>query len=139
MPYVEGRSICDADSHIMEFPMWLHEYIEQGAGWVVSWLRELDLTQRSFARDEPVLRNLAMKPSEFARRHLRFTPFPHEDVAWMLEQAGPELFLFSSDFPHPEGSRDPVGHFDSLLQGVSDQARRAFYAENFKDLMGSAI
>lgn len=113
--------------------------IEQGAGWVVSWLRELDLTQQSFARNEPVLRNLGMKPSEFARRHLRITPFPHEDVGWMIEQAGPELFLFSSDFPHPEGSRDPVGHFDASLEGASDQARRAFYAENFKDLMGPAL
>ena len=113
--------------------------IEQGAGWVVSWLRELDLTQQSFGRNEPVLQNLEMKPSEYARRHLAFTPFAHEDVGWMIEQAGPELFLFSSDFPHPEGGRDPVGSFDRSLRWSPEEARRAFYSGNFVDKLGGAL
>lgn len=113
--------------------------IEQGACWVVSWLRELDLTQQSFARNEPVLRNLRMKPSEYARKHLGFTPFAHEDVGWMIEQAGPELFLFSSDFPHPEGGKDPVGSFDRSLRASSAAAKEAFFSGNFLNKMGAAL
>ncbi len=26
----------------------------------------------------------------------------------MIEQAGAELFMFSSDYPHPEGTKDPI-------------------------------
>ena len=46
-----------------------------------------------------------MKPSEYVHQHLKFTPFPGEPVGWMIEQAGDELFMFSTDFPHPEGGK----------------------------------
>jgi len=55
---------------------------EQGAGWVVSWLRHLDHALRSFRRTEDPLRKLAAKPSEYVRRQLKFTPFPGEPVGW---------------------------------------------------------
>ncbi len=83
--------------------------IEQGAGWVVSWMHHLDHAMRSFRRTEEPLRNLEARPSEYVRHHLKFTPFPGEDVGWMIEQAGPELFMFSTDFPHPEGGQRPAG------------------------------
>ena len=54
----------------------------------------------------------------------------------MIEQAGAELFLFSSDYPHIEGGRNPLRRFESTLQGVSDETRDRFYATNFIDLMG---
>jgi predicted TIM-barrel fold metal-dependent hydrolase len=113
--------------------------IEQGAGWVPGWLRMLDLTQRSFGRNEPVLQNLKLKPSEYAHQHLFFTPFPHEDVGWLVEQAGDDLFLFSSDWPHPEGGKDPIRYFDGTMDGVSDEARTRFYSANFEALMGATL
>ena len=85
------------------FPTLRGGCIEQGAGWVVSWLRHLDHAQRAFRRTEQPLQRLADQPSEYVRRHLKFTPFPGEPVGWMIEQAGPELFMFSTDYPHPEG------------------------------------
>ena len=48
---------------------------------------------------------------------VRFTPFPGEDVGRMIRDAGPELFLFSSDYPHPEGTDDPIGRFERTLRG----------------------
>jgi predicted TIM-barrel fold metal-dependent hydrolase len=111
--------------------------IELGAGWVVSWLNHLDFAIRSFARTEEPLTRLTRKPSEYVREHLTFTPFPGEDVGWMMNAAGPELFLFSSDFPHPEGTRDPFGKFESTLDGISDADRELFYNGNFRRLLGS--
>jgi predicted TIM-barrel fold metal-dependent hydrolase len=112
--------------------------IEQGAGWVPGWLRMLDLTQRSFGRNEPVLQNLKLKPSEYAHRHLAFTPFPHEDVGWLIEQAGDDLFLYSSDWPHPEGGRDPIRYFEGTMSETSADAKERFYSRNFLDLLGQA-
>ena len=111
--------------------------IEQGALWVVPLLQRLDIAQATFSKTEPALR-LPLKASEYIRRQVKFTPFPTEPVGWLIEQAGPELFLFSSDYPHPEGGRDPLGRFEASLSGVGDGAKERFYSRNFADMMGMA-
>jgi predicted TIM-barrel fold metal-dependent hydrolase len=109
--------------------------IEQGAMWVVPWLRRLDLAM-SFARTEPAIRALSATPSELVRGHVWFTPFPNEPVGWMIENAGADLFLFSSDYPHPEGGRDPLGRFEDSLGHLPETAKERFYAGNFEVMMG---
>jgi predicted TIM-barrel fold metal-dependent hydrolase len=109
--------------------------IEQGAMWVVPWLKRLDIAQQTFQKTEPALR-LPLRASEYVRRQLKFTPFPTEPVGWMIEQAGEELFLFSSDYPHPEGGRDPIGRFESTLEGIGSGARERFYWRNFAEMVG---
>ena len=109
--------------------------IEQGAGWVVSWLHQLDHVAHSFRRTEEPLRRLQGRPSEYVRRHLRFTPFPGEPVGWMMEQAGPELFMFSTDLPHPEGGRDPLAKFEAALGDADQTAKDLFYAGNMAWLL----
>ena len=110
--------------------------IEQGAGWVVSWLHHLDYAQRAFRRTEEPLQQLEAKPSDYVRRHLKFTPFPGEPVGWMMEQAGPELFMFSTDYPHPEGGRDPLAKFEETLTEVDTAGKLGFYADNMAALLG---
>lgn len=111
--------------------------IELGATWVPSLLERLDFAATSFRR-EPVIGELSMKPSDYLRRQVRFTPFPGEDVGALIASAGSELFLFSSDYPHPEGTRDPIGKFETSLDahGVGDDARQRFYVDNYRDLVG---
>jgi uncharacterized protein len=112
--------------------------IELGASWAHSLMLRLDFAARSFARTEPLLRELSLKPSEYVRRQVRFTPFPGEDVAAMVATAGPELFLFSSDYPHPEGTRDPIGRFEHSFDemGTGADARQRFYEANYRELLG---
>jgi predicted TIM-barrel fold metal-dependent hydrolase len=98
-------------------------------------VRRLDLAQSTFQRTEPDLAALPLKASEYVHRNLSFTPFPGEPLAWMIEQAGDDLFLFSSDYPHPEGTKDPIGRFEAQLDGVDEAARARFYATNFADLL----
>jgi predicted TIM-barrel fold metal-dependent hydrolase len=121
------------------FPRLRGGVIEEGAGWVVSWLHQLDFAQRAFRRTEAPLTELALKPSEYVHRHLRFTPFPGEPVGWMIEQAGDDLFMFSTDYPHPEGGRDPLAKFEAAMPGVPDGARHRFYYQNMADLLGPAL
>jgi uncharacterized protein len=110
--------------------------IELGAMWVVPWLRRLDLCQATFGKGEPAMRDLPLKASEYVHRQLKFTPFPTEDVGWLIEQCGDDLFLFSSDYPHPEGTKDPLGRFEATMAGVSDEARERFYSRNYAELLG---
>ncbi|HEV3452627.1 MAG TPA: amidohydrolase family protein [Acidimicrobiia bacterium] len=118
------------------FPSLRGGCIEQGAGWVVSWLRHLDYGRRAFKRTEAPLQRLELAPSEYVRRHLKFTPYPGEPVGWMIEQAGAELFMFSTDYPHPEGGRDPLAKFEEALAGTSEADQARFYSHNLAELLG---
>jgi len=120
------------------FPALRGGCIEQGAGWVVSWMHHLDYAQRAFRRTEPPLTRLEAKPSDYVRKHLKFTPFPGEPVGWMIDQAGPELFMFSTDYPHPEGGRDPLAKFEEALVGVGDADRARFFAGNMAELLSGS-
>jgi predicted TIM-barrel fold metal-dependent hydrolase len=53
----------------------------------------------------------------------------------MIEQAGPELFMFSTDYPHPEGGKDPLAKFEAELGASSEAARERFYRGNLAELL----
>jgi uncharacterized protein len=127
------------DGVLDRFPDLRIGVIEQGAVWVPSWMRQMESAFDAFARHEERLQALSLRPSEYVRRQIRFTPYPTEDVGWIIDQAGTEVCLFSSDYPHVEGGRRPIERFERSLDGVSDAARQAFYHDNFVDLMGAAL
>ncbi len=112
--------------------------IELGASWVPGLLRNLDHALRAFSRFEPALKELSLLPSEYLRRQVRFTPFPFEDTAWLLEECGPDLFMFSTDYPHPEGGRHPFESFEDAVAGFDDAARERFFWRNGAELLGLA-
>jgi uncharacterized protein len=123
------------DGVLEKFPRLRGGCIEQGAMWVVPWLKRLDIAQTTFRRTEPALA-MPRTASEYIHGRVWFTPFATEPVGWMIEQAGDDLFLFSSDYPHPEGTRDPVGRFERSLAAVAEPAKDRFYAGNFATMMG---
>ncbi len=57
-----------------------------------------------------------------------------------MAQAGADLVMFSSDYPHVEGGRKPLERFEASLgdAGAGEDVRRAFYTDNFMYLMGRA-
>ncbi len=113
--------------------------IEQGAVWVPSWMRQMEAAFDAFSRHEERLRALSMRPTDYVRRQMRFTPYPTEDVGWIIGQAGPEVCMFSSDYPHVEGGRRPIERFEANLAHTSVEARQAFYHDNMVDLMGAGL
>jgi predicted TIM-barrel fold metal-dependent hydrolase len=138
-PVMQTLATLIIDGILERHPALMFGVIEQGAGWLPSWMRYLDSAHAAFARMEERLQKLSLKPSEYVRRQIRATPYPTEDVGWILREAGPEIPLFSSDFPHVEGGRNPVKRFESTLEGVDERAREAFYRRNFEGLMGSRL
>ena len=126
------------DGVLERFPGLHIGVIEQGAIWVPSWLRQMESAFEAFSRHEERLQALSLRPGDYVHRQVRFTPYPTEDVGWIIEQAGADLVLFSSDYPHVEGGRKPVERFEASLGDASEEVRHQFYAENFLFLMGSA-
>jgi predicted TIM-barrel fold metal-dependent hydrolase len=101
-------------------------------------MRFLDSGAAAFGKEER-LQKLSAKPSEILRRQFRATPYPHEDTRWIIENSGEEMCMFSSDFPHVEGGRNPLKRFNDSLEGASENARRRFYRDNFIDLLGAGL
>ncbi len=54
----------------------------------------------------------------------------------MIEQCGEELFCFSSDYPHPEGTKNPIERFESTLTATSETAKQRFYHDNLAAMLG---
>ncbi|HEY5071926.1 MAG TPA: amidohydrolase family protein [Caulobacteraceae bacterium] len=125
------------DGVLERFPQLRGGVIELGAGWVPDFVRRLDLAHRVFRKSDPQVAALSMTPSEYVRRQLKFTPFPGEDVGRMIGDGGAELFLFSSDYPHPEGTTDPIGRFERTLEGITEEAKSRFYSANFQEMMSA--
>jgi hypothetical protein len=102
-------------------------------------MRFMDSAAAAFVKNEERLHKLSAKPSEIARRQVRVTPYPHEDTGWIIRNSGEEMMLFSSDFPHVEGGRNPLKRFNDALEGAPGAAVERFYSENFIDLMGEGL
>ncbi|MEZ5998537.1 MAG: amidohydrolase family protein [Hyphomonas sp.] len=113
--------------------------IELGANWVPGWMRAMDSAAHAFLRNEERLQKLSARPSEIVRRQFRAAPYPHEDAGWIIDNAGEEVAMFSSDFPHIEGGRNPLKRFDETLKGQPESAVKAFYSGNFIDMMGEGL
>jgi predicted TIM-barrel fold metal-dependent hydrolase len=127
------------DGVLERFPHLRFGVIEQGAVWVPSWMRNMDTAVEAFRKNEERLQRLSLMPSEYVRRQIRVTPYSAEPVGWIIEQSGPEVCLFSSDWPHVEGGRNPVKRFEASMAEIDERAKTRFYCDNFADLMGAGL
>jgi len=131
-------SVLMLDGVLERHPLLRGGAIEMGAGWVPDMLRRLDHALDIWSRSETELREMRRRPSEQAAAQLRFTPYPFEDVGLLCRSSDPHLYLFSSDYPHAEGGRDPLGRFTKSLDGASESVMTDFFAENARRWLGLA-
>jgi uncharacterized protein len=127
------------DRVLDRFPRLKFGAIELGASWLPGWMRFMDSGAMAFSKNEERLQKLSLKPSEFVRRQVRVTPYPHEDAGWIITNSAPEICMFSSDFPHVEGGRNPLKRFQDSLMETPQSAADRFYCDNFIDLMGAGL
>ncbi len=141
IPYAPMQTLATLifDGVFDRFPALKFGAIELGASWVPGWMRSMDSAAGAFERNEERLQRLSLTPSEFVRRQLRVTPYPHEPAGWIIEHSGPEVAMFSSDYPHVEGGRNPMKRFESSLEDRSEEERHGFFRGNFVDLMGDGL
>ena len=124
-------SVMIMDGVFEQHPTLRGACVELGAGWVPAMLTRLDWVVRSWSRVDQYLAELQRTPSETLREQMAFTPYVFEDVGALVDQSAADLYLFSSDYPHVEGGRDPIGRFEGSLGDRPDDVRDQFYAENF--------
>ncbi len=138
-PVMQTLGTLIVDGVLDRFPELKVGVIEQGGSWLPGFMRSIDSAAEAFRKNEERLQRLELRPSDYVRRQVRVTPYPHEDTGWIVEQSGEEVCMFSSDYPHVEGGRNPLGRFDRTLAGLSETAKQRFYCDNFVDLMGNGL
>jgi len=134
----EFLSVLVLDGVLERHPGLRGAAVELGATWVPGMLARLDHAWEIWARSEPELARMQRRPSEQVQAQLAFTPYPFEDVGRLIAASSDELYLFSSDYPHPEGGRNPIGRFAQSLTGASDTTLDRFYAGNFARVLPTA-
>jgi len=115
--------------HVFDrFPGLRFGVIEMGAAWLGPLIERMDVWAGFMAK---VGRKYSLKPSEFIARNVRVTPFWNENLTRMIERYGLEdAYIFSSDYPHLEGSRDPLGKFSVYLKDLPKDYSRKFLIDN---------
>ena len=107
--------------------------IELGAVWVPMFLMMLDgawdFTSRLNGR---TLADLSLRPSEYVARQVRVAAFHYEQPA-RLARSG-DLFMACSDFPHSEGTADPLGGYAGV--GCDPATDRGLFQSNVELLLG---
>ena len=119
------------DGVLEEFPQLKLASVELGAGWVPELLVRLDQIHKAYSKVDDRLKGFTRRPSEQIREQMAFTPFVFEDVSRLIEHSNDDLYLFSSDYPHTEGGRDPIARFESCMQGLPELSIKKFNSENF--------
>ena len=94
-------------------------------------LVRLDQIHKAYSRVDERLKGFTRRPSEQITDQMAFTPFVFEDPARLMEQSNEDLYLFSSDYPHTEGGRDPIARFESCMVDCSREAIDKFNSGNF--------
>ena len=126
------------DGVLERFPALRIGVIEQGAIWVPSWMRQMESAFEAFLRHEERLQALSMRPSDYVRRQVRFTPYP--DRGRRLDHRAGRPRGVHVLVRLPPRRRWPQA--PRALRGVArrrgDEVRRRFYCDNFLDLMGTA-
>lgn len=140
-PVMQTLSALIIDGVLMRHPALRIGCIEVGASWLPGFMRMLDSAHTAFARNEERLQEMDLLPSQYVQRQVRATPYPHEDTGWTILGTGPDVCLFSSDFPHVEGGRNPVARFERSMaaSNLTETDRDRFYVDNYLDLLGPVL
>jgi predicted TIM-barrel fold metal-dependent hydrolase len=111
--------------------------VELSALWFPTFLLMLDGGADFYARSHgrPLV-ELADRPSEYLRRQVRLAAFAHELPHKLAQHAG-ELFMACSDYPHAEGTADPLAHYRNCCGTAGDPVQApALFAGNVNWLLG---
>jgi uncharacterized protein len=112
---------------------------ELGIDWLPDFLetidREADNSRPRMLSFAPYA--LSLKPSEYMQRQVRVSVVHQQDLLRPTIERVPEgIIVFSSDFPHIEGSQNAVALYDAQMEGLSQSARESFFGKSVADLMG---
>jgi predicted TIM-barrel fold metal-dependent hydrolase len=122
-----GAAICH--KVFERFPTLRMAVVENGASWAPELLHRLD----DAANRNPG--SFEHHPREVFGEHVWITPFWEDDMDSLVEQVRVDRLLAGSDWPHAEGTREPIDFVTETLAGLPDEAVRRIGRENALDVL----
>ncbi len=106
--------------------------VENGANWVSSLLHDLEETYAKLPQQFPE------DPVQAFLRNVYVNPFWEDNLQNLVDLVGADHVLFGSDYPHPEGLRDPISYVDEL-EGMPHDVVAKIMGGNLAGLMGVTV
>jgi predicted TIM-barrel fold metal-dependent hydrolase len=137
------RSRCMEDTAIAlvlgnlfgRFPKLRVFAVELGMAWVYPAMHALDhaggIASRSINAYGVTVQD---RPSDIFKEHFWISPFPEEDLRFLIEQVGIERVVFGSDWPHAEGTVQPADYV-SYLDYLDDASIRRIMRDNAAEML----
>ncbi len=131
----KGRAVSDFYAAALchkvfeRFPALRLASVENGASWVPDLLHRLD----DAANRNPGY--FADHPRDAFGEHVWVTPFWEDDVAGLTADVRVDRLLLGSDWPHAEGTREPVDFVVESLVGLPDDDIRRIGRQNALDVL----
>ena len=132
----KGRAVNDffgaALCHLVfeRFPGVRMAVVENGAGWAPEMLHRLD----DAANRNPGY--FDEHPRDVFGEHVWVTPFWEDDVPALPHDVRVDRLLLGSDWPHAEGTRQPIDFVTESLAGLPEAAVRRIGRENALEVLG---
>ena len=79
----------------------------------------LDMGVSLLGKYDQNLQKRSLKPSEYFQRQIRVAPLHTDNTGWFLRNVGKDILMFNTDYPHPEGGKDPFGAYERSLDAVN--------------------
>lgn len=111
--------------------------IENGSSWIPYFEKILHKGWRMAPFGPAPWGRPADRPVDVFREKVWVAPFPEEDNAALVRRMGSERVLFGSDFPHAEGTEQPIDFVHSL-EGLPAEDVRNVMRSNLAGLLGAA-
>jgi len=109
--------------------------VEFTSGWLVGFMRMVDVTYRFHADYNGLATRLPEPPSAYLRRQVRAATFGFEQPLQLTEQIG-DMFMFGSDYPHAEGLARPLEDFVRAGGPAPGPDTEGLYRGNVEWLLG---
>jgi hypothetical protein len=90
-----------------------------------------EFTAKLNGRPEHALRH---RPSDYFARHVRVSSFSYEQPGRLTSKAG-DLFMCCSDFPHSEGTANPLADYERV--GCEPPTGPGLFHDNARFLLSS--
>ena len=134
-PIMETLSAFVYANFFERFPRIQLVAVEHGCEWVPYLLKRMD-KMRGMGRNGPWLRaQLKERPSAIFKRHVKVTPFGEDDTVKVIEEIGTsDCIVLGSDWPHPEGLKEP-GEFLEALAPLAPETQREIMRETGRALV----
>ncbi|GAA1827729.1 amidohydrolase family protein [Pseudonocardia ailaonensis] len=133
-PIMDTLAACIMHNLFGRYPTLRVLSVENGSTWVPYLLNVMDKMKGMGRNGQWLGGRVQGRPSDIFREHIYVSPYPEDDVAALMKVIGSDRVPMGSDFPHPEGVKDPI-ELAERVQDLDPADQKRFLHDNAYELL----